>query len=268
VLRGQGRRRHRSLQWSTIRKYLSYLRPILETWADDVTSLREVAATAVEAALRAVTGTTAQDRHVALRSLFGALKQERLIFRDPTRGISLPGHQRPPVGLPTGALPALFERADTSFARTIITMIAVHALAPTTVRILHLDQVDLTRGQLILGTGVRCRTVPLDAFTHHVLGEWLCERRRRWPRTDNPHLLVSAQTVADPRNPPISEMHLWRVLGNVGVTATQLRTDRVLDEARHTADPVHLMRLFGLSATTAMNYVATAHPDQGANTRR
>jgi hypothetical protein len=35
-----------------------------------------------------------------------------------------------------------------------------------------------------------------------------------------------------------------------------------LDEARQTADPVHLMRLSGISDTTAMKYVFTAHPDR------
>ena len=35
-----------------------------------------------------------------------------------------------------------------------------------------------------------------------------------------------------------------------------------MDEARHTADPVHLMRLFGVSDTTAMKYGCAAHPDR------
>jgi len=37
---------------------------------------------------------------------------------------------------------------------------------------------------------------------------------------------------------------------------------RILDEARHTADPVHLMRVFGISDTTAMKYVYAAHPER------
>jgi len=32
--------------------------------------------------------------------------------------------------------------------------------------------------------------------------------------------------------------------------------------ARHTADPVRLMRLFGISDATAMRYVFTAHPER------
>ncbi len=37
----------------------------------------------------------------------------------------------------------------------------------------------------------------------------------------------------------------------------------VADEARHSADPVHLMRLFGLSNITATRYVLVAHPNRG-----
>jgi hypothetical protein len=45
-------------------------------------------------------------------------------------------------------------------------------------------------------------------------------------------------------------------------TPSGLRQDRILDEARHTADPVHLIRVFGISDTTAMKYVYAAHPER------
>jgi hypothetical protein len=38
--------------------------------------------------------------------------------------------------------------------------------------------------------------------------------------------------------------------------------DRVLHEAQHAADPVHLIRLFGISTSTAVKYVNAAHPDK------
>ncbi|TPQ21250.1 hypothetical protein [Streptomyces sporangiiformans] len=41
------------------------------------------------------------------------------------------------------------------------------------------------------------------------------------------------------------------------------RADRILDEARETEDPVHLVRIFGISITTAMKYIHTAHPHRG-----
>ncbi|MEV0375686.1 hypothetical protein AB0I10_39085 [Streptomyces sp. NPDC050636] len=85
------------------------------------------------------------------------------------------------------------------------------------------------------------------------MAHWLRERHERWPRTQNPHLLLSQQTAADYRKPPITEAHLHRLLQQLGdVHATRLRVDRVLDEAHETAEPVHIIRLFGLSSTTAM----------------
>jgi hypothetical protein len=44
------------------------------------------------------------------------------------------------------------------------------------------------------------------------------------------------------------------------VHPVRLRQDRILDEARHTADPVHLVRVFGITESTATNYVHAAHP--------
>lgn len=53
-----------------------------------------------------------------------------------------------------------------------------------------------------------------------------------------------------------------RIFRQLGFNASQLRIDRILDEARETADPVHLMKVFAISEATAMNYVAAAHPDK------
>ncbi|PTH90612.1 hypothetical protein C9J60_05200 [Streptomyces sp. A244] len=46
----------------------------------------------------------------------------------------------------------------------------------------------------------------------------------------------------------------------LGPQAGRLRADRILDEARHTADPVHLIRLFGIAPVTAMKYLRAVHP--------
>lgn len=42
----------------------------------------------------------------------------------------------------------------------------------------------------------------------------------------------------------------------------RLRVDRIPAKAKRTSDPVHLMRLFGLSARTAMHYLRDAHPER------
>jgi hypothetical protein len=51
----------------------------------------------------------------------------------------------------------------------------------------------------------------------------------------------------------------------LGIPAGKLREDRIYDEARHTADPVGLMRMFGLAQSTAMKYITAAHPDKRAD---
>ena len=61
--------------------------------------------------------------------------------------------------------------------------------------------------------------------------------------------------------PPISSMVMTGVFRPLGLSPSKLRQDRILDEARHTADPVHLIRVFGIYATTAMKYVYAAHPE-------
>jgi hypothetical protein len=62
--------------------------------------------------------------------------------------------------------------------------------------------------------------------------------------------------------PPVSSMVMNEIFKPLGLTPSGLRQDRILDEARHTADPVHLMRVFGISDTTAMKYVYAAHPER------
>lgn len=47
----------------------------------------------------------------------------------------------------------------------------------------------------------------------------------------------------------------------IGINFTRLRQDRFLDEARETADPVRLMRLFGITSHTAIHYVRAGHPE-------
>ncbi|MEU6719668.1 hypothetical protein ABZ897_50135 [Nonomuraea sp. NPDC046802] len=59
----------------------------------------------------------------------------------------------------------------------------------------------------------------------------------------------------------VSIMVMHEIFRPPGISPSKLRQDRILDEAKHTADPVHLMRVFGISADTAMKYVYAAHRD-------
>ncbi|MFD4949792.1 hypothetical protein ACFVYE_47105 [Streptomyces sp. NPDC058239] len=53
---------------------------------------------------------------------------------------------------------------------------------------------------------------------------------------------------------------LLPIFRNIELQSQKLRIDRIFDEAHETADPVHLMRVFGMAPDTAMNYVKAAHP--------
>ncbi|MFJ9506690.1 hypothetical protein ACIRPZ_23180 [Streptomyces anulatus] len=100
--------------------------------------------------------------------------------------------------------------------------------------------------------GLRCR----------LLDDWLLQRHDQWPASPNPHLLVTTHSAHHPALPPVSYCALRRAFDRTGITPRQMWSDRVLDEARQTADPVHLVHLFGIHPGTAVRYVHTAHPDK------
>jgi len=261
VLRGEGRREHPAMAFETIRKYLGYLAPVLTYWAGTAATLREITRDDVHAVLRQRPGQPGLDLASALRSLFQALKQERLIFRDPTRGITMTAIIRLPVPIPTGRLRGLIDRADGAMAKLVVAFVAIHGLGRNEPPRLLLDDLDLHHGTLLVSRRESPRhTVYLDELTRTLLIAWLRERRRRWPRSANRHLLLSQQTAVT--DAPVSSMVMNQVFRPLGISPSKLRQDRILDEARHTADPVHLMRVFGISAATAMKYVYAAHPER------
>ncbi|MGH3192296.1 MAG: hypothetical protein ACRDOL_34615 [Streptosporangiaceae bacterium] len=262
VLRGEGRRPHQPMAFETIRKYLGYLYPVLTDWSGQVATLREITSDDVRHALRQRPGQPAQDLAAALRSLFRALRQERLVFRDPTRGISVTAVVRLPVPIATDRLRGLIDRADGPMARLTIALIAIHGLGKGEVLRLLLDDLDLPSGRLLVRRNLALHTVYLDDLTRTLAVAWLRERHRRWPVTANPHLLVSQQTAAMDTLPHVSDMVMTEIFRPLGLTPSGLRQDRILNEAQHTADPVHLMRVFGISDATAMKYVYAAHPER------
>jgi len=105
VLRGGGRWEHPATAWPTIRRYMTYLRPVLAGWqASGVSTLREISRDEMRAVLRARQGRAAEAVHVAARSLFRALKQERAIFTDPTRGLTVAAVAKTPRSIPSDHL--------------------------------------------------------------------------------------------------------------------------------------------------------------------
>ncbi|MFE3387399.1 hypothetical protein [Streptomyces anulatus] len=72
-------------EWRTLRRYLCYAKGPLADWARRYQTLRQVTADDVLNAVTSVKGDRAHARAVALRSIFRALKQTKIIFIDPTR---------------------------------------------------------------------------------------------------------------------------------------------------------------------------------------
>jgi hypothetical protein len=89
VRREQGRREGEPRGYDGIRRYLITLQPTLTVWTTTagVTSLREIMTDHVENAVDGMTGYARRGLATALRSLFRALKRERVIFRNPARNL-------------------------------------------------------------------------------------------------------------------------------------------------------------------------------------
>jgi hypothetical protein len=98
---------------------------------------------------------------------------------------------------------------------------------------------DLASATLTIRRGLQRRVICLDEVTAALASQWLRYRHQR---------------------SPVGPTMIRAMFEPLGVRPDRLRQDRILDEARHTADPVHLVRVFGITESTAINYVHAAHP--------
>ncbi|CAL9328039.1 hypothetical protein SUDANB99_05912 [Streptomyces sp. enrichment culture] len=260
MLRGEGRKPSLTMNWVTIRRYAHYNVPALQQWGQRVSSLREITQKDIEDILSSRTGEQARSLHASLRSLFRALKRERVIFRDPAHGVSVASTVNAPRRIPSDRLVGLLDKAPTAMAKVVVALVAIHALGPQEIRHQLLTGLDRPAGRLVVRRRFGDHVVYLDELTMKLLTDWLRARAERWPRSTNPHLLVTQVTAVDPNGPPVSKDGLRLVFRKLGIQPRRLRIDRLLDEAHETADPVHLMRVFGISDTTALKYVRAAHP--------
>ncbi|MFC9840037.1 hypothetical protein ACFVKB_40610 [Rhodococcus sp. NPDC127530] len=264
VMLGHGRRRRHPRSWRVIRNYLAIAMPTLTGWSADHTSLREITHTDIRTEFRDLTGATAHTLRTGLRSIFVALKQERVIFRDPTRGIRLARVENLPTQLREDQLRGLINRVDRPFDKLVIALAAIHALGNQDLRNLTLADVDTAQGRLIVRRTGRSHIVYLDELTLGLLLQWLDARISQWPTSTNPHLLTTTLGAVALHAPAVSHATISNVFRTVGVQGRHIRFDRILHEARTTADPIHLMRVFGICANTAMRYLHAAHPERAA----
>jgi len=254
--------RGRARAHSTIDHYSAAVAPALTGFAARYDSLRQVSDDDITAQLEPLRGSARTATAVALRSLFATLKARRLIFADPTRRVH-PGRfpRRPVLGLDPATRRTLLDQLTRADHRLVLLLAGVHALSRADITGLRLDDVDLPAGT-VDGAGtltVRGARRSLDQPTRTALASWLDERRRRWPATANPHLLISNRSALGLG--PVSTGYLRGVTANLPVTLHQLRADRLLAHAHDTdGDALSLHRLFGLSADTAVRYCAELDP--------
>jgi integrase len=251
-LRGRGPRAGRPRQAATIQGYLRALHAPLTDWAARYQSLRQVTGDDITDQLAAVTGATRLLTLAAMRSMFGTLKTRRVIFANPTSGqVGRKPAPAPALGLAPAVRAGLLARLDSPHERLIVLLAGVHALRTSEIRALTLDDVDLATGKLLVDGQPR----PLDALTRAEFVAWLERRRDRWPTSANPHLLVNTYTVGGIK--PVSRSFVHHACRRLGLSAHQLRVDRLLAEVHATAgDPLKLTKLFGLSDPTAIRYCA------------
>ena len=249
VLEGHhGRSRPRSEH--TVRHYLAAVQPALTDWSRRCSSLREITTEDVADQLDTVQGSGRTITAVALRSLFAALKMRRLVFVDPARAVK-PGRfpHTPVLGLDDHARTSLLAQLDRVDHRLVVLLAGVHALTRADLLALKLDDIDLDAAVMT----VRDARRPLDRLLVDTIVAWLVERRRRWPASANPHLLVTFKSAYGLG--PASTGYITKIFKPLPTTAAGLRADRLLDEARASGgDAIRLVRLFGLSAETAVRY--------------
>ncbi|MFI6688529.1 hypothetical protein [Streptomyces sp. NPDC050485] len=224
--------------------------------------LRQITSDDIQAELDKRQGNVARGLLSVLRSVFRALKQERLIFRNPTAGIQAAAGTHLPLPLSSDRLAGALDRLNGPAARLIVGLVAIHAVRAVEVARLGLAHADLARRTLAVHRGEHIHTAYLDDLSTRLVADWLRERRRRWPHATNPHLLITAQTYRHPASVQISYCALRAAFDQIGLLPRQVWADRILYEAQESADPVHFARLFGIHPKIAVKYVHTAHPDK------
>jgi hypothetical protein len=256
ALQGCGPRPARPRSTTTVQGYLRALEAPLARWAGCYESLRQVTTDDVNAALAPLTGATRLLALSAIRSLFKTLKARRVLFANPAAPLTGRAVQPPPVlPLDPARRSSLLGSLPEPGQRLIVVLAGVHALRPSQISALPLDAAGPADGSLAVDGRIR----RLDRLTIGHLRAWLEYRRARWPATANPYLLINEATGGGVN--PVSRSYIQGTVRRAGVTAQDLRADRLLDEARASGgDPLKLTHLFGISDPTAIRYCAEAGP--------
>ncbi len=233
----------------TIQLQLGWALPILLSWADvGRQSLRETSRQDVLNALPAG-GPQRARAGQGLRSIFRLLKAHKVTFTDPTFRVPTGMH---PSNVPTKLdVDLIVARLNSTNPATalIIALLAFHG--PRLEQLRRLLITDVQDGRLFLPG----RTIPLAHPVRTRLATYLTERNNRWPEALNPHLFINQRTWRAQNACGTRWFHL--AIGP-GLTARQLREDRILNEADATGGDIRAISdLFGLSVNASSRY---AHP--------
>ncbi|MCX4768041.1 hypothetical protein OG562_45400 [Streptomyces sp. NBC_01275] len=167
-----------------------------------MTSLREIAKSHVEDVVDGVSGYARRGLATALRSLFRALKRERVIFRGTTRDLPVGDIKSTPKTIPSDLLMGLLDQATTPLGRLVVAFAAVHALPGEEIQNLHTTGLDLSRGALEVRRGLLRHTLCMEELTHQLADDWTTCRHRRRQASSNPRLSVSQKSAVTPTTRP------------------------------------------------------------------
>ena len=204
-------------------------------------SLAEITAQDIRDALPE-TGSHRNWAEYGLRSLFKVLKDRKLVFANPTRGMGhTPVNATVPLPLDTDAVRDALDSPDLATALAVA-LVAFHAL--TAGQLAGLMLTDIVDGRISLDN----REIPLAGPVKARLAAWLDHRARKWPATGNPHLFINHKS--GPRLTPVGKQFPW---ANAGLRPQALREDRILQEIHATGGDVRrICDLFGVKVETAM----------------
>ena len=230
----------------TTASQLRFAMPALRAWAQVHASLREISRQDVYDVLPTA-GRPRASMLQGLRSIFGVLKVRRLVFVNPTRGMSVPKPEPPaPSPVDLAALRAVLDGDDATGA-ALAALLAFHG-----VRVWQLCQARLTDvrdGRFFVGEQV----ILLAPLVRDRLNAYLAGRAARWPDTANPYLFMNYRSAYT--NAAVTP---WWIRRRLGMSGQAIRQDRILDEAHATSgDLRRLCDLFGLSVAGAHHYTAT-----------
>ena len=199
-----------------------------------------------------------------MRSLFKTLKTRRVSFTNPTAGLEL--HRQPPppaLALDPTRRAGLLDQLHRPDQRLIVLLAGVHALRPHQIRVLALDDVDLTAGTLAGGRSAPPPGRPHPRRAGRLAGASPC------PLASQRQPLPAGQPEHRRRVHPGHPRLCSAGFAQLGLTAQDLRADRLLAEVQATGgDPLKLTEFFGISDPTAIRYRLELDPLDQANQPR